>query len=469
MLFSSFEFVLAFLPVVLAGYFILSGTKARRWQNIFLILASLFFYSYGGLDTLPILLASIAVNYLAAKRAGTSRAVFALGIVFNILLLGYFKYAGFFAENLGLLTGTDYSLGAIALPLGISFFTFQQISYLIAVRRAELRPDGFIDYCLYICFFPKLIMGPLAEPAALISQFSEDSRRRFDIDNFASGLFIFTMGLFKKLVLGDTIALFADNGFALTDPGLAASWITSLSYTLQIYFDFSGYSDMALGLARMLNIELPFNFLSPYKSASVSEFWRRWHITLGKSLSTYIYRPLGGSRCSLGRTCLNLFLTFMVSGLWHGAAWTFVLWGALHGLILVFERVFAKLLRHVPKLLRICGSFLAVNFLWVLFRAESFEQAKAIYFGMFSFDNIGFSQLAAIAFDGVINFPAIVDYAYIFALLGAAMFTVFFCPNSAKLLESFKPSKARLMAAVLMFCISLLCMTRESVFIYFNF
>lgn len=474
MVFSSFVFIFAFLPITLAGYFLLARLKNPSIQKYFLILASLVFYVYYDLFYLPIILASILCNFAAAlmmQRCSGSfrRLFFILGIAFNILLLGYYKYSGFFIENLSLLCGMELAVKNVLLPLGISFFTFQQLSYLLCIWRGELQAHSFRDYCLFVCFFPKLVMGPLAEPSELIPQFQDTSRRSFNSENFASGLFIFSMGLFKKAFLADTIALLVDNGFALASPGLAAAWVTSLSYTLQIYFDFSGYSDMALGLARMLNFELPFNFLSPYRSESVSQFWRRWHITLGRALSSYIYRPLGGNRKGLLRTCLNLFLTFMVSGLWHGAAWTFVLWGALHGLIIALERVFAKALDKIPHFIRVSCTFLCVNFLWVLFRAESFRQAMGIYRGMFSFNNIAFSQLAAIAYDGNINFPNIVDYTYIALLLFAGLFLVFFCKNSAEKLKSFRFSLPQLLLTVLMFCLSMLCMTRESIFIYFNF
>ena len=474
MVFSSFVFILAFLPVTLLGYYLLTAFNRPYLQKYFLIAASLFFYSYNGLHSLPLLLLSMLVNYTAAKliyrfEKASRRSLFIVAVIFNILLLGYFKYAGFFVENFNFITGSSLKVDNIILPLGISFFTFQQISYLLSVYKSEQSPESFSDYCLYVTFFPKLIMGPLAEPSRLIAQFGEAARFRFNAENFSSGIYIFCIGLFKKAFIADTIALFVDNGFGLSSPGFTAAWVISLSYTMQIYFDFSGYSDMALGLGRMFNIELPFNFLSPYRSVSIGQFWRRWHITLGHALSSYIYIPLGGSRRGLAHTCLNLFLTFMVSGLWHGASWTFVLWGAAHGLLMVFERIFASQLEKLPHKLRVLGTFFWVNLLWVLFRAESWSQAKAVYTGMFSFGNLAFSQLATIAFDGNINFPNILDYAYVLGLLVCCILVVFLCKNSAEKLRSFKPCKAQLFAAVVMFCLSLLCMTRESVFIYFNF
>ena len=284
------------------------------------------------------------------------------------------------------------------------------------------------------------------------------------------GATLFAIGLFKKAVIADSLAVFADNGFGLAKLGLAAGWMSSLSYTLQIYFDFSGYSDMAVGLGRLFNIEIPFNFLSPYQSRSISEFWRKWHITLGRALSTYVYRPLGGNRKGLPRTCVNLFLTFLVSGLWHGAAWTFVLWGALHGLFVVGERIAGKRLERIPAPIRVLGTFLIVNALWVLFRAESFSQALAVYKGMISFGNPALGQLdSVVGHIAHLNFPATLDIVYLMGFCAILLGIVFKGKNSSRLLRDFQPDRRRLMAASLLFSVAILCLTRESVFIYFNF
>ena len=304
----------------------------------------------------------------------------------------------------------------------------------------------------------------------MIPQFKDEQRRYFHSENFAAGLFMFALGLFKKAVIADTLAVFADNGFGMTNLSFSAGWVTSLSYTLQIYFDFSGYSDMAIGLGRMFNIDLPINFFSPYCSESVSVFWRRWHITLGRALRTYIYFPLGGSRKGSFRTCFNLFLTFFVSGLWHGAAWTFVLWGCLHGTAVVLERIFQKQLNRVSRGIRVSGTFFLVNAIFVLFRSESIAQAGEVYRGMLNYGNLGLDQLDAVTgLIGGINFPGVVDYAYLFVLLALLLLIIFKMPNSIERLQHFVPSGKALLATALLFSVSLLCLSRESVFIYFNF
>ena len=475
MVFSSYVFILAFLPVVLSVYYALSRLENGLWQRLFLIAASLFFYGYYNVRYLILIVASIAVNYIVAlgiqrRRERGGRLLLAAGIIFNIALIGYFKYYDFFIENINMLTGSRFALRHLLLPLGISFFTFQQLSFLISVYHGEEKVERLRDYCLFVTFFPQLVAGPIVLYSEMIPQFRDEKRRYFDADRFAGGLYLFSVGLFKKAVLADTLAMFADNGFGMANPGLAAAWMTALSYTLQIYFDFSGYSDMAVGLGKMFNIDIPFNFLSPYRAASVTEFWRRWHITLGRALSTYVYRPLGGNRRGLARTCVNLFVTFLVSGLWHGAAWTFVMWGALHGLAVVIERITEKQRLKIPKPVRVCGTFLLVSVLWVLFRAEGFGQAAAIYRGMVSFGNMGLIQLDTIAGRaGYLDFPPAADCVYVLGLTAALLFTVFRFRNTREMLESFTPCRKTLITAAVLFCVALLCLTRESVFIYYNF
>ena len=481
MVFSSYVFILLFLPITLGGYYLLSRCKNGIFQRLFLIAASLFFYAYFNVRYLGLIVASIAVNYAVAgqiqkSRGKTSRLFLTLGVLFDVGLLGYFKYYDFFAENLNAIFGTDFVLKHLLLPLGISFFTFQQLSFLVSVYQREEKVERLRDYSLFVVFFPQLVAGPIVLYGEMIPQFKDDTRRRFNPENFAAGIFMFSIGLFKKAALADTLAYFADNGFGMTGLGLAAGWATSLSYTLQIYFDFSGYSDMSVGLGKMFNIDIPFNFLSPYRSESVSEFWRRWHITLGRALSTYVYRPLGGNRKGLPRTCLNLLLTFFVSGLWHGAAWTFVLWGTLHGVFVTLERI-AGLNRPKegvrPSLVRparILVTFLIVNALWVLFRAENFAQAAEVYKGMVAFGNPALSQLNDVVGQaGHLNFPAAIDIPYIAAYISLLLAVVFACRNSAERLERFTPSPKTLAASAILFVWAFLCLSRQSVFIYFNF
>ncbi|MEZ3435530.1 MAG: MBOAT family protein [Lachnospiraceae bacterium] len=474
MVFSSYIFILVFLPIVVSFYYLLSRLKNGIYQRLFLIAASLFFYGYYNPKYLLLIITSIAVNYMIAvymqKCRNLSRIFLIIGILFNVGLIGYFKYYDFFIENINYITGAGFVTRNIILPLGISFYTFQQLSFLISVYEKEEKVEKFWDYCVFVTFFPQLVAGPIVLYSEMLPQFKDVERRFFNAENFASGLYIFSIGLFKKALIADTLAVFAENGFAMTGMSLAAGWATSISYTLEIYFDFSGYSDMAAGLGRMFNIDIPFNFLSPYRAESIGEFWRRWHITLGKALSTYIYIPLGGNRKGLSRTCINLFLTFLVSGLWHGAAWTFILWGALHGMFVVIERIMGEKLLKIPKFVRVFVTFLLVNALWVLFRADGFLQAAEVYKGMINFGDIGILQLDTVV--GVatgINFPVIIDIIYIFGFEIILMIIIFKCKNSAVRLEQFASSPKELYIAAVFFSVSMLCLSRQNVFIYFNF
>lgn len=474
MVFSSYIFLFVFLPLVLAGYYLLSLVKNSIYQRLFLIGASLFFYGYFNPSYLLIIVVSILVNYLLASciRGGTGRfqaVCFWLGVLFNVVLLGYFKYRDFFVENINALFHTSFLLKHIALPLGISFFTFQQLSFLVSIRKGEEQLERFDDYCIFVLFFPQLVAGPIVLYSEMIPQFKDPQRRYWNWDNIAKGVYIFLIGLFKKAVIADTLALFVDTGFTSSRLSFCAAWATSLSYTFQVYFDFSGYSDMAVGLGKLFNIDIPFNFLSPYQSESIGVFWRRWHITLGRALQNYIYFPLGGSREGKLKTYRNLMITFLVSGLWHGAAWTFVLWGALHGLFNALERVFAKPIGKLPHWLRVGCTLLIVNALWVLFRADSFQAAGVVYRGMVDFANPGLLQVALLANDGFVGVPAVLNTAYVIALLAALLFVCLRAKNSRQMLESFTCRKGTLWAAAILFCVALVHLSRESVFIYFNF
>ena len=477
MVFSSYEFILIFLPVTVMGYFLLSFPSNVIWQKIFLLGASLFFYGYYHVGYLCLIMASMLVNYVIALALQTGanakpilrKVLLTLGVLANIGLIGYYKYLDFFISSVNAFAGTDFTLHNILLPLGISFFTFQQLSFLISVYKREEAVDNFLNYCLFVTFFPQLVAGPIVLYTEMIPQFSDEKKRYFNANRFASGLFFLAVGLFKKAVVADTLAVFVDNGFGLDEMGLIGGWVTSLSYTLQIYFDFSGYSDMAIGLGKLFNIELPDNFDRPYLSESITVFWRRWHMTLGRALSTYIYKPLGGNRNGLARTCINLLLTFFVSGLWHGAAWTFVVWGILQGIIVVFERLCKDVLRRIPRAIRVACTFLTTNFLWVLFRADSFEEAQGIYKAMLNFGNLDFSTISVLVQDGTVSFPTILNCAVVFLLLGVLLMVIF--RSVERIDRNQKAGFSGIQAVLAAVCVvlSLLCMGRESVFIYFNF
>lgn len=476
MVFSSYEMIFLFLPIVLIGYFALSKIEQPVFQKLFLVGASMFFYAYFNPAYLIIILSSIIINYLLSKvivhldeKIRLKKTVLAVGILFNIGLLGYFKYHDFLISNINAVFDTDFNLKNVILPLGISFFTFQQLSFLISVYKKQEKIENIIDYSLFVVFFPQLVAGPIVLYSEMIPQFLDQKNRYFSSENFAKGLYIFCIGLFKKTVIADTIALFVNNGFGLSYLSAPTAWAVAMSYTLQIYFDFSGYSDMAIGLGKMFNIDIPANFISPYTSESITVFWRRWHITLGRALSIYVYVPLGGNRKGAARTYLNLFVTFLISGLWHGAAWTFVIWGALHGIIVAGERLFHNLLVKIPKIIRIACTFLTVNFLWVLFRATSFEEAINIYKGMINFSDLSLSQIATLNLDGIVQFPGKTAILYVAGILLLLIFVVLFTKNSLYYADTFKPSRKNLFVTVILFVISVIHLSRLSTFIYFNF
>ena len=373
MQYSTYLFILVALPLTVCGYY-LFARLGRQAANLFLIVASLCLYAYGGWKGLLWLCVSIGVNSLllsAMKRwkKGT-KALLWLGIVFHVGLLFVFKYLNFAAQTVNLVLRTAIYPPSLALPLGISFFTFQQIAYLVDASRGEREGDSFLDYVLYVVYFPKLIMGPIAPAEDLIPQFHQESRLRFRQEQFSAGIQQFTFGLFKKAVLADTFASAAV--FLTMEEASALELILMmLAYTFQIYFDFSGYSDMALGFSRMLNIDLPMNFDSPYKALSIRDFWKRWHMSLTAFLTRYIYFPLGGSRKGKARTYLNTIIVFLISGLWHGASFGFVLWGLLNGLLSVFERMTEQYRKYIPKVLQWLLTFGVINVLWLLFQNGS--------------------------------------------------------------------------------------------------
>jgi D-alanyl-lipoteichoic acid acyltransferase DltB (MBOAT superfamily) len=317
------------------------------------------------------------------------KQILVFGIVANLLLLGYFKYADFFIENINLLAGTHINLLHLALPLAISFFTFQQISYLVDSYRQETKEYDFLNYALFVTFFPQLIAGPIVHHKEMMPQFARMRNRVKNYHNIAMGLFIFSMGLFKKVVIADTFATWATNGFDVAEKlNLIEAWVTSLSYTFQLYFDFSGYTDMAIGAALLFNIKLPINFNSPYKAKDIQDFWRRWHITLSRFLRDYIYIPLGGNKKGKYRTYSNLMATFILGGLWHGAGWTFIFWGFLHGLALSIHRAWKELGFNMNKLLAWFITFNFINISWIFFRAKEWDDAMKVLNGMFSLDYV---------------------------------------------------------------------------------
>src|SRR6478609_6732399 len=404
MLFNSYAFIFLFLPLVLAGYFAI-GRLGRLAPVIWLALASLAFYAVSNWQFVPLLLASVAFNYvvglvLISQRLRTSArfAVLAAGVTGDLLVLGYFKYAGFLAANLNAIFSTGLTVD-ILLPVGISFYTFTQIAFLVDAYRGKVAHYALPHYALFVTYFPHLIAGPILHHKDMIPQFERAEARRPDAHLILCGLIIFAIGLFKKTCLADGIQPLVAPAFDARAPSFDQAWLGALAYTFQLYFDFSGYSDMAIGISLMFGIFLPVNFNSPYKATSIVEFWRRWHMTLSHFLRDYLYIPLGGNRRGRVLRYVNLLLTMLLGGLWHGAAWTFVIWGALHGAYLCIDHAFNALVPNVPKLLarptRVAGAvltFLAVVVAWVFFRAERVDWAMRIVNAMADPSNIVFGR-----------------------------------------------------------------------------
>jgi len=400
MLFNSYEFLFVFLPVTLAVFFLLAATGNRALPIVWLVLASLFFYGWWNPAFLGLIGFSVAFNYLLGLRLTHERSsggwrpistTLVCGIAVNLGLLGYFKYAGFLTSAANHAINTEFHLGDVTLPLAISFFTFQQIAYLVDVRRGETKEPSFLHYCLFVVFFPQLIAGPIVHHKEVLPQFAREKTFRLRATNLAIGLTIFAIGLFKKVVIADRLAETAIPIFATAETGATLdffqAWSGAFAYSLQIYFDFSGYSDMAIGLARLFGIKLPLNFAAPYRATSIIDFWRRWHITLSRFLRDYLYIPLGGSRRGKIRRYGNVLVTMLLGGLWHGANWTFVVWGGVHGLMLVINIAWRAVFpwhinRWWSRAMARAVTFLAVTLAWVLFRAESFAGATNMFAGM---------------------------------------------------------------------------------------
>lgn len=400
MLFNSFEFIFLFLPLSVALYFFSIRLLGREYGLGVLVAASLFFYGYWDPQYLSLILFSIAVNftigsYVARVSTRFGAVCLVLGVTVNLGLLGYFKYANFLVDNINALTGADWNVENIVLPLAISFFTFQQISYLVDSWRGKTREFNFLHYCLFVSFFPQLIAGPIVHHGEMLPQFGRKDVMTPRARNFAIGLSVFAIGLFKKTVLADSLSAYVgpvyDDSGAVATVDLFRAWGSTLAYSFQLYFDFSGYSDMAIGIARLFGIRLPINFFSPYKALNIIDFWRRWHITLSRFLRDYLYIALGGNRHGELRRYGNLLFTMLLGGLWHGAGWTFIVWGALHGGYLVVNHVWQVVLRllglkldHLVfyRVLSWVLTFLAVVVGWVYFRAPDLQQANGILLAM---------------------------------------------------------------------------------------
>jgi alginate O-acetyltransferase complex protein AlgI len=487
MLFNSYEYFSVFLPLTVTIYFLLNRRRYTKAATAWLVLASLVFYSWWNVKYLALITSSILVNFGVGSALGkmgkdrpedrARKSVLVLGILFNMLLLGYYKYADFFISNVNALTGLGLGVQKIILPLGISFFTFTQIAYLVDTYKNTAREYDFLNYSLFVTFFPHLLAGPIIHHKEMMPQFASVRNKALNYRNISFGLFLFFIGLFKKIIIADELAPVANAGFdAMKSLTFVEAWVTSLSYTLQLYFDFSAYTDMALGAALLFNIKLPFNFNSPYKALDIADFWRRWHMTLSRFLRDYIYIPLGGNRRGAARTYQNLMATFLIGGLWHGAGWTFVFWGFLHGAGTVIHRFWSTLNVKLPRALAWFITFNFVNIAWVFFRAKSWADAVKVVRGMAGMSGVmlssdiaskaGFVQKFGVTF-GQLFFKYI--HHNVWLLIIVLVILSVSAKNSDELARGFRPGWRTfgLVSAIALY--SLLSMDKVSEFLYFNF
>ena len=477
MLFNSYVFILAFLPLTLLGYYLLGKLPERIPLNkLFLVLASFVFYGYNNPRYVPIIVCSILVNYalsqgmLVARRKFIRLPLMLLGLALNLGVLFYFKYHDFFVSNMNSAFGLHFALNNLALPLGISFFTFQQLSYVIDSYKRTVPRYNILDYALFVTFFPQLVAGPIVLHSEIVPQFADPKNRRFNFDNFAPGLYAFALGLFKKVIVADTFGVAVEAGFGAAQTlNTAEAWFVALGYTLQLYFDFSGYCDVATGVALMFNIKLPLNFNSPYKSLNIREFWQRWHMTLSRFLTNYIYFPLGGSRRGTVRTCINLMIVFLASGLWHGAGWLFLLWGLLHGLASVLYRLFRRQYDALHPALQWLLTFGFVVVAWVFFRATSLADAMAILKSMvmMNFGPLRSEITSAFALPG--GFHPGYNALYMLVWYAASLFACLGMRNTYEKTMAFRPTLANACSTVILILYCVLSLSGVSVFLYFNF
>ena len=496
MLFNSYIFLFCFLPLSLVGYFLLNRYKHYELAKYFLTGMSLWFYAYFNTSYLWIILTSILVNYcchcVMLSFSRYKKLSFFTGLIFNLGLLFYFKYFNFFIENLNLLFQNNMTFKKILLPLGISFFTFQQVGFLIDTRKGLVEKQSFSDYALFVTFFPQLIAGPIVTHWEMLPQFKEEGLKRPCARNMYTGFRILVLGLFKKVLLADTFGGAVAWGYANyhllygTDAALLV-----LFYTLQLYFDFSGYCDMARGIGYLFNIHIPVNFTSPYKAENIPDFWNRWHKTLTRFFTTYIYIPLGGNRKGTARTYRNIFIVFLISGIWHGAGYTFILWGILHGVLSILTSLFHRLKQHFPfkksrgpaasirKAFAVIVTFFVINLTWVFFRADSVSQALTILRHLWNpSQHIGIAEMASffnlpeiwyvLKFSGLSSLR-IASYLPMLAFCLFSLFLIWGCRNIAETEASFRPTAAGCLALSLLFLWCVVSLSGVSSFLYFNF
>ena len=483
MLFNSYLFILCFLPIALAGFYLLSARSAAAAQA-FLLAMSLWFYGYYDPVYLFLIVGSVLGNYAFSRAmlktaGGKRKALLAAALACNIGLIFYFKYYDFFIANINAAFRTDFVLRHIMLPLGISFFTFQQISFIVDSYKGQTRDYTLLEYALFVTYFPQLVAGPIVLHDELIPQFRQIGKKNADYALIARGIQLFALGLSKKVLIADWLGKAVDHAYGnIAAASSAELLIAVIAYTLQIYFDFSGYSDMAVGLGAMFGFELPINFDSPYRSLSIPEFWRRWHMTLGRFLRKYIYIPLGGSRKGKLRTFLNTMIVFSISGLWHGANFTFILWGIMHGIGVGVGRLIRPFGEKLPKPVRWAFTYCFVTFAFGLFRADSVGQYVQIcrkiaartggapgeaFLSLFKIPNMRYlMELAHIPYSdmGFYSFSAVL-------LLTGSLLICLLCGNNYR--RQYRTTALTLAGTAVLLLLCILTLSRVSVFLYFNF
>lgn len=488
MLFNSYIFVLLFLPITVIGYWQVNKLKSELWGKLWLIASSLVFYGYYSIKCLLILLVAIMVNFGLTSAMGGDKGkrtwpkiCLAAALVFNIGILAYFKYTAFVVDNINRLGHKELVVPEIILPLGISFYVFGQIAYAVDVYKGINKPADFIDYVAYMTFFPKISQGPIQLYDDFEGKLQDKERRTVNYENILKGLYLFSLGLGKKVLLADNIAKVVNEGFAnYNNYNSLEIAITMICYSLQIYCDFSGYCDMASGIGKMFNLELPINFNSPYKANSIADFWQRWHMTLNQFFTKYIYIPLGGSRNGSFGTILNVMIVFAISGIWHGANWTFVVWGLLNGLFVVIYRLGRKWIDKIPNGIRIPMTFAITTLLWSIFRSDNLTHAwamiKRLFTAGFTHCNAplfyDFNTITEIRIISRLGFQSVIDavpWLIVVNVLIICMILVFFTENSAERIEKFKPTWGKCAAFVLLMTLSIISMSQVTEFIYYNF
>lgn len=475
MIFSTYQFIFLFLPITFFGYFILNRFRYYSVAKIWLVIASLYFYGQGSPAFFPFFLASITGNYIigtAMTRMEGNQSVqrkllLGIGLAGNIALLGYYKYTDFFIENYNLLTGSDYALKHIALPIGISFFTFQLIAFLVDSYRGETKQYDIINYLLFITFFPQLIVGPIIHHAEIVPQFEDEKNLKLNYDNIAKGIFLFSIGCAKKILLADPMTTNAQSFFnsVPASPDLLLTWFSSIEYTISYYFDLSGYADMAIGLGLMFNIQIPQNFDSPYKARNFQDYWRRWHITLSRFLSTYIFRSVYKRDCKWRNYYIATMVTFFVSGFWHGAGWTFVVWGLVNGFFVCVASWMKRKGWSLPSWLAYPLTAVGVILARVLFVSSSFTDAWNVYKGMVNFASLGSGLTAALS--SVWNFVRWHKSSGLILVIGIII--CWFLPSSKKMTEKFKPNLWTALYAGGLMLICVMQMNKVVQFLYFQF